>query len=148
MLTKIRLPHLIIGIIAIGLICLGFLDKLRLDALDKEGVTVAGNIVTGLRHPGRNTSYTLETVFTTQTGAQLRNHFTVSPQFFHSHMSDSVITDPSVQVRYQPSNTDNCILVGGSTDHVSLFPFGCLVLVVAIFVMYTMRGKAPLFQRP
>lgn len=147
MLAKIQRPHLIIVAITILLICLGYRDKSRLDALNKEGVTVAGKIVAGLRQPGKNTSYSLETVFTTQTDMQLQKHFTVSSQFFHSHMSESVVTNPSVQVRYQSSNTDNCILVGGSTDNVILFPLGCLVLVAAIFVMYTMRGEDSLFEQ-
>ena len=146
MLSEIPRPLLIVGVISIFIICFGFRDKSRLDALNREGFTVAGNIITGKRHAGKNTSYTLETVFTTQTGAQLQKQFTVSSYFFDSHMRDSVITNPSVLVRYQPSNTDNCIILDGSTDNVMLFPLGCFVLVVAIFVMYTMRGKEPLFE--
>ena len=143
---KIHPPHLIIGCIAVLLICLGFRDKSRLDALNQEGVTVAGNIINGHRHAGKNTSYTLEAVFTTQTGVQLQKQFTVSSEFFNSHMSESVLTDPTVKIRYQLSNTDNCIILGGSTDNVMLFPLGCFVLIVTIFVMYTMRGNEPLFE--
>ena len=100
MLSKIQRPHLIIVVIAMWLTYLGFRDKSQLDALEKEGATVAGNIMTGQRHAGKNTRYTLETIFTTQTGVQIQKQFTVSSQFFNSHMSESVVTNPSVQVRY------------------------------------------------
>ena len=146
MLSEVPRPLLAIAAIAILIICLGFRDKSRLDALNQEGVTVAGSIINGQRHSGKNTSYTLDAVFTTQTGEQFQKQFTVSFGFFNSHVRESIITNPSVQVRYQRSNTDNCIILGGSTDNVPLFPLGCFVLVVAIFVMYTMRGSDPLFE--
>jgi hypothetical protein len=113
----------------------GYNTKQSLAALEKDGVTVEGVIQGGESNTGgrrRSSSYSFEVGFTPQVGSPQVKTFAVTANYFNAHVSGDAISDPKVEVRYLPSQPDNSILVGGSTDNSWTFMAGLAALLVGL----------------
>ncbi|TDU81571.1 hypothetical protein EI77_00881 [Prosthecobacter fusiformis] len=125
----------------------GYQDGQRLDKIEKEGITVDGNINGGesKRSGKRSRSYNFNATFTPQGGSPVTKDFQVTSSFFSSRTSEDSITDPAIQVRYLAADVENsAIIVGGSKDmkiNVKI-GIGTLVVGLGIFLYFLIRKSS------
>ncbi len=111
----------------------GWQTTQKLAALEKEGVTVPGVILSGDEYRGRRSrSYSFEVAYATQEGDPRVNQFSVDSSFFHAHISGDSIGNDRVDVTYRPDDPDQAILVGGSTDSSAGMYIGLVMTVLGI----------------
>lgn len=142
--TQIKLVAVIAILAGPFLAIQGYNTKQSLAELEKDGITVEGVIDGGESSSGRrrSSSYSFDVSFSPQTGVPQKKPFKVTSGFFKAHVSGDTISDPKVQVRYLPTNTDTAILVGGSTDNSWTFLVGIaaclggLLTAIYMFVIY------------
>ncbi len=144
--TKITIAAVIAILAGPLLSFVGYQEKQRLASLEKEGVTVPGIIEGGeSKRRRRSKTYSFDVMFRGPNGSPVTRSFKVTSSFFKAHASDNAITDPVVEVRYEPSKVSNSIIVGGSDDDTVMFPVGIAAFVAGagtLGVMLT-RKKAP-----
>lgn len=128
--TKIKIAAVLAIIAGPFMTYNGYSEKQRLAKLEKEGVTVDGIIQGGEWRSGgrrRSSSHTFDVAFTPDGGVPVTKSFAVTSSYFSAHASkdENAIIDPAVKVRYLHGQIENsAILVNGSTDQASMFPFG------------------------
>ena len=125
----------------------GIQEKKRLTELNKAGVTVPGEILGGRARTGqrRSSSYSFEVAFTSKEGQAITRKFEVRSDFFKAHSTQGSVRDAAVQVRYNPANVDEAILVGGSTDGTHFYDLGIGVGITGIIVLivcFMLRKRA------
>ena len=144
--TKITIAAVIAVLAGPFLAFVGYQEKQRLALLEKEGVTVPGVIEGGESQKRRRSkTYKFDVIFRGPNGSPITQSFKVTSSFFKAHASDSAVTAPVVEVRYQPSNMSNSIIVGGSDDDTAMFPAGLAAFAVGAVTLGVMltRKKAP-----
>ena len=147
--TKIKIVAAIAVIAGPILTTLGYQEKERLAALEKDGITVPGVLEGGesKRSGKRSKSYNFDATFTPQGGSQVTKTFKVTATFFSDRTDETSITNPDVEVRYLAADpTGSAIIVGGSTDDAALFPAGIgafVVGLITLIVMFLRRKPTP-----
>lgn len=143
--TQIKIVAVIAVLAGPFLAIQGYNTKQSLAALEKDGITVEGTIEGGESRSGgrrRSSSQSFDVSFSPQNGTPQKKSFSVTNPFFKAHVSGDTISDPKVQVRYLPTNVENSILVGGSTDNSWTFLAGIggfvggLLTAIYMFFVY------------
>jgi hypothetical protein len=143
--TKVKIAAAIAVIAGPFLTYNGHAEKNRLAELERDGITVDGEITGGeSRKRRRSRSYELEVEYKLANGGTLKKEFPVTSDFFKEHTTEDFISDPAVKVRYLEKDPQNsAILVGGSTDDTAMFPvgIGAFVLGLGTLGFMTLRKR-------
>ena len=139
--TKVKIVAAIAVIVGPVLTTVGYQEKQRLAALEKDGITVPGVLEGGESHRSgkRSKSYNFDASFTPTGGAEVTKSFKVKADFFANRTDETSITDPDVEVRYLSADPQaSAIIVGGSSDDAALFLVGIGVFIGGLITLIVM----------
>ncbi|WP_197454245.1 DUF3592 domain-containing protein [Stieleria varia] len=113
---------------------IGWSAQSKMAALDARGVTVDGVVLDSReRRSRRSRSYYLEVAYKTEAGAAYTDEFQVNSTYYDSHDLGG-----TAQVKYDPEDPTQAILVGGSTDSSFLLYLGIGMAIIGLLgVGYT-----------
>lgn len=104
----------------------GWMTQQKLANLEARGKVVQGVIMDGWEKRGRRSrSYYLKVVYKTEAGAPVTTEFGVTGSYYNSHeLADMV------EVKYDPEDPEQAILVGGSSDSSFTLYLGLIMAVI------------------
>ena len=147
MLSRLKFIALLGLIAGPGLAFVGWKEKQKLATIEKDGVSVPGEIESGeVTQRKRSKTYKLTVGYKPQGASEvIHKEFKVKKAYVDQHVTDNAIQDSHAEVRYLPSDPQQAVLVGGSADDTGMLPvggaWGLLGLLTGAFMVF--RKKSP-----
>ncbi len=148
MLSRLKYVALL-GILAGPVLAfMGWKEKQKLAVIEQDGVTVPAEIESGeMTKRKRTKTYKLTVGYKPQGASEvIHKEFTVKKAYVDMHVNDDTIKDTHAEVRYLPSDPQQAVLVGGSTDAAAMLPvggaWGLIGLLTGAFMVFGRKSSA------